>query len=34
VPPPQFDAAGEEINAVPEKDPMEKAGYKILVRLD
>lgn len=31
APPPVYNAAGEAESTVPEKDAMEKAGYKILV---
>jgi len=33
APPPVYNAAGEPESTIPEKDAMEKAGYKILVCL-
>lgn len=31
VPPPQYNNAGELVLSEPEKDPMDKAGFKVLV---
>lgn len=33
APPPQYNAAGELESTQPEKDPIEKAGFKIYVRI-
>lgn len=32
APPPQYNAAGELVSTEPEKDPIDKAGFKIYVR--